>query len=106
MASVSYVGVTVTITLANQNYNLLTLLQAIEANCPPTARELVIQSHSDNASTVLVGDGSLSGTRCGYELALGQSRTYRSSIQHVLLGSIFVRSAGAGQKLNVEVMAS
>lgn len=106
MASVSYVAATVTLTLANTNYNLLTLLQAIETNCPSTARELLIQSHSDNASTVLVGDAALSGIRCGYELALGQSRTYRSSIQHVLLGSIYVRSSGTSQKLNVEVMTS
>jgi len=106
MAYLAYVAATVTLTAANTNYSLLALLQAIEPNCPPTAREVVIQSHSGNGSAVLVGDANLTALRCGYELGVGQSRTYRSGIQHVLIGSLFARSAGAAQKLNVEVMGA
>ncbi len=108
----SYVALTVTLTDANANYNLLALINAIVeaetkyagANCPGMCRELNIQSDVNNTAQVIVGDGLLSATRVGYFLAIGGARAYRSEINNVDLGSLYVRSTAAAQKLNVEVV--
>ena len=112
----SYLGVTVTLAAANTNYNLLTLLQAVTAaqtppsDTPAACRELNIQSYPGidgtgaNTNDVLIGDSFLSATNMAYVLAVGGSRTYRSaSTGSVPVGTIFVRSAGASQKLNIEI---
>lgn len=104
MPSLSYVAIEVTLTNANQAYQLLSLLQAIEATCPGAAREVILQADSTNSATVLVGDGKISASRFGYQLWPRESRTYRAEYQGVLLGNIFVFSTSAGQKLGVELM--
>lgn len=106
MASLSYVAVTVTLAAANTNYNLLALVQAIEANCPGTCGELCLQSPKANAAAMIyVGDGKLAGTtRAGYELNSGDSRTYRAERNSVHVGSQYVRTDTPGALLNVEVM--
>lgn len=119
----AYVAVTITLTSANTNYNVLTLVNAViaaEANmptppmvAPDACREMILQSFPGidssgaNTNDILVGDGLLSTTRIGYILqAVGADRTYSSTIQNVDVGSIYVRSAGAGQKLNVEIVSA
>jgi hypothetical protein len=114
----SYVGVTVTLTSANTPYSLYALLNAVTgaqtpaSDCPASCRELNIQSQSPavtggnagNTDVVLIGDSFISLTNYAYVLAVGASRTYRSSsTSSVQVGSIYVESPTAGQKLNIEL---
>lgn len=101
----SYVAVTVTLTAQDTNYNLLTLVQAIEENAPATGRELNLQSLAGNAesSLIRIGDASMGAARWGVELAPGESRLYRSESISASLASKFVRGSAAGLKLNVEI---
>ena len=114
----SYIGVTVTLTLANTKYNLLTLInnvlaaQTPQSDCPASCRELNLQSQSPavtggnaaNTDVIIVGDSLLTLTNYAFVLAVGASRTYRSSsTSSVQVGSLFVESPTAGQKLNVEI---
>lgn len=113
-----YIGATVTLTNADTNYNLMSLVQGVlDAEtgiatggvCPGACRELFIQSANGNTAPVLIGDGKLSATRVGYELkngssAVGDSRLYRSTINNVDLASLFARSGTSGQKLNIEIV--
>jgi len=113
----SYVGVQVTLTSANTPYNLLALLQAVTSaqsppsDCPASCRELNLQSFAGltngtgaNTDVILIGDSFLTTTNMAYTLPVGASRTYRSSsTSSVQVGSLFVQSGTAGQKLNVEI---
>lgn len=112
----SYIGVQVTLTSANTVYNIYNLIQAVIAaqtpstDAPASCRELNLQAHPGidgtgaNTNAILVGDSFLSTTNMAYVLGVGASRTYRSSsTSSVQVGSIYVRSAGAGQKINVEI---
>lgn len=113
----SYIGVTVTIPAASTPVNLLSLIQAVvsaqspPSNSPASCRELNIQSFPGltagagaNTDVILVGDSFLSSTNMSYVLPVGGSRTYRSSsTSSVQVGSIFVESPTAGQKLSVEI---
>lgn len=111
-----YVAVTVTLTDANTNYHLLTLINAVVeaeakyagANCPATCRELNIQGDAANNATnpVLVGDALIDGTRYGFSLLQVSSRTYRSDINNVNISDLYVRSASAAQKIHVEVVSA
>jgi hypothetical protein len=108
-------SLTVTLTNANQNYSIYELAQAITSadsvptDTPGACRELNIQSHpgiagsGSNTADILVGDSQLSTTRIGYVLPVGGVRTYRSTVGNVNLAGIYVRSATAGQKLNLEI---
>lgn len=98
-----YIGVQVTLTSANTNYNLKTLIEAIEPMLQGQVDEATIQA-DEGTGTVLVEDASLSGTRYGYVLNPGDSRTYRMP-GRIRTGEIYLRSATAGKKVNVEVMA-
>ncbi len=103
---------TVTLTSANTNYSLKALIDAVllsaGAEIPGTFRELNLQSWPGidsvgaNSNDILVGDSLLSTTNVGYILQSGQSRLYRSDKQNGLMSDVFVRSAGASQKLNVD----
>ena len=98
--SLQYFGISVTLTPASSGQNLFALLQAVEANVPATCRELTIQAQS--IAAVDVGDASISATRRGYELQVGDSKTYRSSaVQDVPIGAIYLFSAGAAV-VNIE----
>lgn len=108
-----YVAVQVTLTSANTNYHLYDLVATALAGASATpagaGREINIQSHpgidgvGGNTNDILIGDGNLSTTYLGYVLQPGGSRTYRSDLGNVLFQGIYARSAGAGQKLNIEV---
>jgi hypothetical protein len=103
MLGPQYIAVQVTLTLANTNYNILELVQALEPTCPAACRELQIQAATGNADVVLLGDAKLSATRMGFELARLESRTWRSNHSNVILGGKYARSVTAGQNLNVEI---
>ncbi len=106
---------TITLTTANTNYNIKTLIDAAilaqGAEVPGTYRELNLQSHPGidsvgaNSNDILVGDSLLSTTNIGYILQVGNARLYRSDHQNGNLIDLFVRSAGTAQKLNVEVFS-
>lgn len=98
--SLQYFGISVTLTPASTGQNLLALLQAVDNNVPATCRELTVQA--DSVAAVSVGDASISSTRRGYTLQVGDSKTYRSSaVQDVPIGAIYLFSAGAAV-VNVE----
>lgn len=95
----------VTLTDANTNYNLLALARAISATFLDRARHIVIQSDPDNgAAKIKVGvEPSLSDTRFGYEIAVGEGQIYpgsNTSMYH--LKGLYARSDTAGAKLNID----
>lgn len=93
----------ITLTNADTNYNIRTLVVAIiGAGTRIRGTEISLQAPSTNVADVLVGDSSLSGTRYGKSLSIGAGYTYRFD-KALSLGNLYVRSASAGQKLNVEV---
>lgn len=89
----------VTLTDADTNYKLLTLVRAIDSTFVDSPAELSIQSDETNAADVLVGGPSLAADRFGYRLNQGEGRTY----QRKSLGNTYARSASASQLLNIEV---
>lgn len=119
----SYVAVLVTLTNANTNYKLIDLVNAIIQNeggaaafqeAPGMVREVTMQAYAGidgvggNSNDVLVGDALLSATRFGYVLvhaAPGGTYSDRSNLQNVDVSSLYVRSAGAGQKISVQLKA-
>lgn len=116
----NFVGVLITLTTADTNYNLLELVNAILAAesgtasasvAPGAARNVQIQSYPGidsvgaNTSDVLIGDGKLSATRMGAILSPGGFLSDRSPINNVTLGEYYARSAGSAQKLLVMVSA-
>lgn len=117
----NFVGVLVTLTLANTNYNLLDLVNAVLAAesgtatasvAPGAARNVQIQSYNGidgggtpNTADILIGDGKLSTTRMGAILSPGGFLSDRSPINNVTLGEYYARSATAAQKLIIMVSA-
>ena len=114
----STVAAQVTLTNANTNYNLQTLVQAVlDAEggtatggvVPGMVRQVVVQSHPGiggsgaNTADVLLGDGLLSTTRMGVVLPVGSNWADRSNTNNVAWGDLYARSATAGQKLNIFV---
>jgi hypothetical protein len=107
----SYVAVTLVLG-QNSTQNILSLIDAALGSgvCPGACRELNLQSASGNTASIFVGDSNVGAANCGYELpagatSAGASRTYRSGAGNVDLASLYVRTAGVSQKLNVEVMS-
>lgn len=97
-------GYQVTLTLANTNYGLADLLAAIDANVPAETTELLVQSDESNGiAKIMIGDVNLSGTRFGYKLATGDSRTYVYRVRGVDVRDFYFRSDTAGSKLNIEM---
>ena len=116
----AYVAVLVTLAAANNNYNLLDLVNAILAaetqgdntmRASGAVRTFTVSSFAGidgtggNTKDVLIGDSLLSTTRMGYVLSFGgQGATYSSSIPNVDFGSLYARSAGTNQKLMIELV--
>ena len=105
---------TLTLTSANTNYNIATLIAAINSAERKNFAQVVIVGYPGidgvgaNTSDVLVGDASLATTR--FFLALGANDQYTfysgDGSNGVCTPSLFVRSAGAGQKINVLLRSS
>lgn len=115
----SYVAVTVTLATA-ATQQLLPLINAVIAAeagtptdiCPGMARYVFLQSFPGiqgagvNTTDILVGDAKLTTTRIGKVLvAAGGIFEDRSPVNNVDIGSIYVQTSGASQKLNVIVAA-
>jgi hypothetical protein len=88
----------VTLTSANTNYNLLTLVRAIDDEFVDHG-DVSIQAAETNGGTVLTGDSALSTTRYGAELAAGMSSFYDRGHLH----GLYARSSTAAQKLNLQI---
>jgi len=91
---------TVTLTAANTNYSLRTLVRAIDSTIDDTAKQIDIVADVGNASPVLIGDASLSGTRYGNSLTAGDSVTIKGR-GFVHLSNLNARSTGTTQKVLV-----
>lgn len=64
----------ITLTTANTEYNLFTLLVALESTLPPTAQMIRLQvDPSAGSANVYIGKGgTVSSSDCGVALAAGQ----------------------------------
>ena len=102
-----YVAVTVNLATAGTRYSLYDLIAAIDATATPSPRELTIRAArlpTPNAGIVYVGDGLVATTRCGFEVAPGESYTMRDDKPAVPLRNISVVADTDNQKLNVQVI--
>lgn len=97
------VSAQVTLTSADTNYNLETLVAAIATTSPLRSLELILFAPSSNTSAVLIGDGSLASNRYAVSLDPLQAYTFRST-KPMRLKRFLARSAGASQKLNVGIV--
>lgn len=103
----------VTLTNANENYNLATLLAAVAPTLPGVVsgkiRCQMIQIQVDvdaGAARVFVGDpDSLSASDCGAELVATQALTIQSVDSNlIMLSDISVRTDTAGARINVTMV--
>lgn len=94
---------TVTVTLANTNYNLLTLMQAVEAACYPRSARLQIQLDAGaGAAKLFVGNEDVSATNYGAVLLAGQAFIFDATPQSLVsIIGISLRSDTAGVKVNI-----
>lgn len=95
----------ITLTAADTNYRLYTLLNAADSRIPARCAEIQIQAATANTAKVLIGDGGLSGSVFGKELNAESSTTIGagSNSNTVPLKNLWARSASAGQVLNIIV---
>jgi hypothetical protein len=93
---------TLTLTNANQNYKLSTLIAAVDATTRKNFREIRLQAQKGNADSILIGDGALSAIDFGEELIAGDSTNHaaQDGLSCVSTEDFFMRSATAGQKVN------
>jgi hypothetical protein len=95
----------VTLTSANTNYNMLTLIRAIDSTFIDVGAHVVIQSDpTTNAGHKIkvATDSNLSATRFGYELSAGEGQILPGDGRYHLKG-LYARSDNAGSKLNIDV---
>lgn len=111
----AYVAVQVTLTTADTPYRLLDLINTVLAGesgmasppmvCPDACGHLILQTDSSSTGPILIGDGLISTSRYGYQIAKSAAQSYTSGNLNVIqLGSMYVQSHTMGDKLNVEVM--
>jgi hypothetical protein len=97
------------ITVGASVVNLLTLLQAINANISDSAQEVIIQGDVTNTSTVTIGDANVAVSDGGYKFPATptQSLIYREQARggndRIALSSINFIGGAASQALYVTV---
>jgi hypothetical protein len=99
---------TLTLTAANTNYSLASLIAAIESAERTTFRQIIIlavdgiDGSGGNTKDILLGDGNLSTSRYFVSLAAGESidLSSGSAVNGETTTNWYVRSAAAGQKVN------
>jgi hypothetical protein len=95
---------TVTLTLANANYNLDTLLRAIDPRVPKHCQMLQIQANVGlGTDLIYIGDAAtLTALDRGVELVETQVQTIQSLESNLIfLADIALRSNGAGHSVNI-----
>lgn len=108
----SFIGLTVTLPLANTPYRLWDLIQAVlgsasQANSllpDSSCSELSLQANAGNSGNVFIGSqpSTLSATNCG--IALVATAAYRIgpyNFSAIPLASIFVEGTDVNQQINV-----
>lgn len=98
-------GLTLTLASSAVAYNLLALIQAVAgyANQHPTVRELTLTGGVGNeAGLIYKGGSDVSSTNYGEQLQAGQSTTYRSTLNDISLGDIWVKGSVDAVELNVD----
>lgn len=97
---------TVTLTNANQNYDLATLLVAVNAAERIHASTITLQADSANTGDILIGDASMTASSFGVRLTPGETMLLDSggAANRVHLNEYQARSAAAGQKVNISQM--
>ena len=107
----AYIAAQVTLVTGGTAYSLATLLRAIVADCPGECSQLTIEADAANtaSSTIAIGDASVSTSRYGFKLGVGDAKVYDSRVNkntggNVPLASIYLLPSGNGLKLNVEVI--
>lgn len=107
---------TVTLTSANTNYhiidliNALTSLSSVGAQVPGATREFIllafpgVDGTGANTNDILIGDANVSATNFGVALPAGANVIFRSTYDNAQVAGLYVRSAGASQKLCITVM--
>lgn len=95
-------SMTLTLVNANQNYQLATLIAAIDANTRRGFNEINLEADIGNADTIRYGDGALSAADFGGEIIAGDSRRFASGDGTASRSTerIYMRSATAGQKIH------
>ncbi len=101
-----YVGTRITLTNANQLYNLWQLVVANRPNAPQAGRSVNVQMDPTSGATFYFGDGQMSTTDFGFRLssADGLSCRWQGDQGNALFGCIFVITDTAGAALNVELV--
>ena len=100
-------GLTLTLASSAVVYNLLALIQAVAgyANQHPTVRELTLTGDVGNeAGLIYKGGSDVSSTNYGEKLQAGQSTTFRSTLNDISMGDIWVRGSANAVKLNADFM--
>lgn len=96
----------VTLTAANTNYDLLTLVRAIDANYVDVGTKIAVQVEDDAGAQIFrVGrDVNLSDTRYGGKYVCGDFPYVETREQlNAHLKGLFARCDTAGKKLNIDV---
>lgn len=91
----------ITLTSANTNYDLYTLAVAVNAAFPKNCQELTVLADPANVAEVLCGDGTLSATQYGYNIAPGGSFTHRAPTNGISVSGRKIRSTSAGMILHL-----
>lgn len=101
-------GYTLTLTSANTNYRLATLIAAINAAETTNVSSITISSDDANAGVVLVGDAELASTRYGARLLTGESMSFDtgSGINDQSTANKYLRSATAAQVIHVSLVTT
>ena len=101
-----YVATTVTLTNANQAYNLAELVVANRPAAPRSAREVNVQIAYNLSGKVAFGDENVSLTDYGFVLSKndGLSRRWASDQANTPWGFVFVMTDTAGATVSVEIM--
>jgi hypothetical protein len=98
----------VTLAAANTNYNLLTLMQARDANAPSRCSKLNIQLDPGAGGALLfVGNDDISATNYGAALYAGQVKVWETGqVNNLVLNQIYLRCATAGVQVNIDATVS
>ena len=96
----------VIVTLANTNYNLLTLMQVVDKAAPTRCSKLNIQLDTlAGAANLYIGNDDISGTNFGAHLNAGQAKIWESGeTDRIVLNQIFLRSDTAGVQVNIDAL--
>ena len=98
----------VTLTNADTNYDLATLLLAVSANERIHGSQIALQALAANGNDILIGGADMTGTSYGIRLKPGEAVTFSSgsdgATQH--LNALQARGVAAGLKIAITNLIS